>query len=404
MKEKEFDDKIRDLVNSAVEIEAETVRCDEDVWFRIEGALIRGKRMMIFKAVSYVAVAASLVIGTFLIVPNEGDSSTIMLAEAETSKELVEESRGVSIEEEVIVQNIYSKVNVQDIQEGAKTHQKEGLYVKVEPSIQQSAPQSSVEDIQKESSAKEVQKETSKRRDTKKEYRTMSAQIGDIGESSYFAMTEEVKKSKRSIILSLSSNTTAGSSLSGNISSFPQLSPGSGSGSNYGIEPISTINNSLPISVGVQLQVGLGERFGVGIGANYTFLHSKYKATIDGSDQAIVDQSLHYIGLPLNVYYSILQNNSMKFYVSGGGMVEKGLQVNYKILDLNENSTHRNESITGLQWSVNVGLGFEYKIVNFVGIYIDPSLSYFFDGDQPYSTRSDQPLQFRVELGFRFHL
>ena len=57
-----------------------------------------------------------------------------------------------------------------------------------------------------------------------------------------------------------------------------------------------------------------------------------------------------------------------------------------------------------VQWSANVGIGLEYRIWDFMGIYVDPRLTYFFDCDQPYSVRTEQPLQFNLELGFRFHI
>lgn len=409
MIEKDFDDKIRVLVDLSVE---EIV--DSGVWSRIEGGLIRRKRMLILKRVGYVALAASLVIGTFLIVPSEGDGPIVVLAEAERPKEVVEEA---------IVQKVDNEI---DVHKGSSTPKGKELYVKkessahkfsktsvkqqytqefVQESTQESPPKSAQESTVKEvKEVKEVPKVTSKQKAPKKEYKTISAQIEDVEESSYLAMTEDVKRPKREVVFGLLSNMAAGGSLSEKGSSFPQFSSGRGSSANYGIVPISEIKNSLPVTIGLQLRVELGERFGVGIGANYTFLHSEYEAIIDRRDEGIVNQTLHYIGVPISLYYNILQTNSMKFYVNGGGMMEKGLQLNYQILDLDANTTHRKESVSGLQWSVNVGLGFEYKLINLLGIYIDPSLSYFFKADQPYSVRTNQPFQFKVEVGLRFHL
>ncbi len=53
---------------------------------------------------------------------------------------------------------------------------------------------------------------------------------------------------------------------------------------------------------------------------------------------------------------------------------------------------------------MNGGLGAEFQVNRGAGIYFDPSIAYYFDNNQPLSIRSSQPLQFKFELGFRFHL
>lgn len=147
-----------------------------------------------------------------------------------------------------------------------------------------------------------------------------------------------------------------------------------------------------------------GKGLSIGVGVNYTLLHSEYQALIDNSMQGMVDQNLHYLGVPLTLYWNIINTEKLNFYVDGGGMIEKGLQSKCSIKDLNDKVSYRTEKISGVQWSANLGLGFEYRFIDFLGIYLDPTITYFFDTDQPFSVRTSQPLQFKMELGFRFHL
>jgi hypothetical protein len=62
------------------------------------------------------------------------------------------------------------------------------------------------------------------------------------------------------------------------------------------------------------------------------------------------------------------------------------------------------EKADGVQMSAAIGLGAEFGLTQYLGLYIDPSLRYYFDCDQPKSIRTAQPLMFSVEAGLRFRL
>jgi hypothetical protein len=57
-----------------------------------------------------------------------------------------------------------------------------------------------------------------------------------------------------------------------------------------------------------------------------------------------------------------------------------------------------------MQLSANIGMGAEFMVGKHLGIYIDPSLRYYFDNDQPKSIRTAQPLMFGFEMGLRARL
>ena len=78
--------------------------------------------------------------------------------------------------------------------------------------------------------------------------------------------------------------------------------------------------------------------------------------------------------------------------------------MSYEMTDLSSVTYQKDGKASGLQWSANVGIGLEYRFLDFMGVYVDPRLTYFFDCGQPYSVRSEQPLQFNLQMGFRFHI
>ena len=57
-----------------------------------------------------------------------------------------------------------------------------------------------------------------------------------------------------------------------------------------------------------------------------------------------------------------------------------------------------------MQLSANAGFGVEFMLGDHLGLYIDPSLRYYFDNGQPKSIRTVQPLMLGFEMGFRARL
>jgi hypothetical protein len=57
-----------------------------------------------------------------------------------------------------------------------------------------------------------------------------------------------------------------------------------------------------------------------------------------------------------------------------------------------------------MQLSADLGMGVEFMLGRHLGIYLDPSIRYFFDNNQPKSIRTAQPLMFGFEMGLRAKL
>ena len=168
---------------------------------------------------------------------------------------------------------------------------------------------------------------------------------------------------------------------------------------------------SIPVSVGFGVRIPLVNRWSVGTGLNYSIMERTftgiYTEFADGVKTRVINSdirhSLQYIGIPLNVYFDVLDNRNIDFYAFVGGTVERAVLNRYKILNFSDRIKY-SASVSGVQLSAAIGFGVEFKIARYLGLYIDPSLRYYFDCKQPMSIRTQQPLMMSFEIGLRTSL
>lgn len=212
------------------------------------------------------------------------------------------------------------------------------------------------------------------------------------------------KGSRRGYSLGLYSNVASSNRGPGEAQYLGIMAAGGTIGSTaQTIDKISQAQYSLPLNLGIQAQINISKLLGIGIGVNYTMLSSKYEALIDKSYYNI-KQQLHYIGVPVNLYFNIVNRPNLYIYANVGGAVEKGVRASYTFVDYNGVESKANTGIDGFQFSLNGGIGMEYKFIPSLGIYLEPNVVYFFNSDVPASIRTDQPAQVKAEIGFRFHI
>ncbi|MFA5301442.1 MAG: hypothetical protein WC395_02010 [Bacteroidales bacterium] len=159
---------------------------------------------------------------------------------------------------------------------------------------------------------------------------------------------------------------------------------------------------STPISAGINVQKEFNKWLSVGASLTYTLLRGEYQVhTADKS--YIVNQNTHYIGIPVSVYFRAVNTPRLTVYAVGGGALDKAVADEY-ICQLNDVATRQYVPVQGFQLSVYGGLGIEYKWSEWMGIYIEPTVSHYFENNQPKSIRTIQPTQFKMELGIRFRI
>ena len=165
-----------------------------------------------------------------------------------------------------------------------------------------------------------------------------------------------------------------------------------------------------PVSVGIGLRFALNRHWAIGTGVIYNYLGRRYNGTyeyagaLDSESIKGIWNSQHYIGIPLNVYYSFAGTEKLNFYIMAGGTVEKCVGETHRFAYYGHNMVFRN-SVAGVQFSSGIGLGMQYDFSDMVGFYIEPSFRYFFrESHQSRSIRTMQPFEISCELGFRFNL
>ena len=168
-------------------------------------------------------------------------------------------------------------------------------------------------------------------------------------------------------------------------------------------------NYSIPLSFGVGTKISFNSRWSLGVGVNYTLLSRKFfgdytkveSGKIVESVKSDIRNTQHYVGIPVNAYYNIVENKFVNFYAYAGGTVEKCVSDEYRVLS---KDIHHKESVKGAQASANLGIGVEFMLGNHLGIYVDPSARYYFNCNQPKSIRTAQPLMLGFEMGLRVRL
>jgi hypothetical protein len=161
-------------------------------------------------------------------------------------------------------------------------------------------------------------------------------------------------------------------------------------------DPVET-SHHIPLSFGVTLRFYFTDHWAIESGLVYTYLSSEYKY----SNAYRLKQHLHYLGLPVNAVYQFAGNRRFSVYLSGGGMLEKGVSAHYTLV-APASQTNSREGIAGLQWSLNAQLGGSYHLSKRFSLYLEPGVRYFFpDTRQPESVRTEQPFNFTLGFGIR---
>lgn len=225
----------------------------------------------------------------------------------------------------------------------------------------------------------------------------------------YFEEPEPARKPKASLVLS---GITGTNSLQNGAHMGLQKRPAAITGpAETGVTETSTNTTyGIPVSAGVGVKFDINDRWAVGVGMNYSYLTRKFygkytKADENGmeisSTASDIKNSQHFVGIPVNAYCNLISNKHISLYAYAGGAVEKCISDKYDILSTNIVHT---EKPKGVQLSANLGIGAEFKLGQHLGLYVDPSLRYYFDNGQPKSIRTAQPLMLGFEMGLRVNL
>lgn len=168
-------------------------------------------------------------------------------------------------------------------------------------------------------------------------------------------------------------------------------------------------SHKIPVKVGLTARYNITGRLGVETGLTYSILSSAVKIgnSETGKNWSTGSQTLHYLGIPLNISLNILNSRYVNIYVTGGGMMEKSISGNIKTDEYVDGKFDRtlttNISPKGLQWSVNAAAGVQANILPQLGFFVEPGVSHHFkNGSRVRSIYTDKPTDFSLGFGLRY--
>ena len=400
-----FDDRHMDeLMKSVLDSGQEEVPAR--VWDGISEGLDRIERrrkvVLWVRRAGVTAAAAAIALGVFLnmdqdqtFVPEATDSQMIAVAEPETSIPAVEEAEVATAPFRNIT--AYIKPEVKSEAAIAQT-------VESEPIIE---PAEESEPVAESASTAESQPNIISQQTEQKAGPVEKIETSDSWEENEIEFKE--RRIRTSLVVSGVAGTNNPQSKEG---LNPMKSPALGKQyTKTTIEQTSTETlYGIPLSFGAGVRLHFAERWSLGMGLNYTLLTSKFNGkyikVTDGVEEAPVAGNIrnvqHYVGIPINAYYDIVSKDFINLYAYAGGAVEKCIMNRYQVQATSV--INHSEAVNGVQLSANAGIGVEFRLGKHVGLYIDPSLRYYFNNGQPKSIRSSQPLMLGFEAGLRFNL
>ena len=160
-----------------------------------------------------------------------------------------------------------------------------------------------------------------------------------------------------------------------------------------------------PVTFSVLAKWQFTETLGLESGLSWTMLSSRF-TTSSATSQIADQQTLQYIGIPLNMTFSFLDTRLFTIYATMGGMVEKCVDGRVKhseyVSDKLLLSYVDKVSVTPLQWSVSGGAGIQANFSDNLAFFAEPGLSYHFRNESQVGTiYREHPLDFRFSFGFR---
>lgn len=174
-------------------------------------------------------------------------------------------------------------------------------------------------------------------------------------------------------------------------------------------EVTTEYSHKMPVKIGASIRYDFNKFLGIESGLTYSFLSSDLKTGKEGavSGWSKGVQSMHYLGIPLNLSFNIFSSRYFNAYVTAGGLMEKCVRGSLKADEYLDGKYHGSSSTTlkqkGLQWSVNGAAGIQVNILPQLGLYMEPGVSHHFSNNSKVRTiYSDKPTDFSLSFGLRY--
>ncbi len=179
------------------------------------------------------------------------------------------------------------------------------------------------------------------------------------------------------------------------------------------VNPESETKHNQPISVGVLTSFDLTPKLQLETGLVYTFLSSETTNKAEGFINTEKVQ-FHYLGVPINLNYTLLSVNKLNLFATAGAMIEKDIDGKIKYNEAKNivsemNTGYANETSSKInqrnpQFSLNAGVGIKYPIYNKTNLFGKIGGRYNINANNEYKTYySDEKFGLDIQLGIKFN-
>ena len=162
-------------------------------------------------------------------------------------------------------------------------------------------------------------------------------------------------------------------------------------------------SHSHPWKFGIRMSYALNNSWTLSSGVSYSYLRSSFDYS-EGKASGTGKQNLHYLGIPLSASYCFLKAGNLRLYATAGGEIEKLIGGKRTLSGSNIPKDLESETVkeSALQWSVNGGLGAEYRLSPTLGFYLEPGVSHYFNNNSDIENYyKEHPTAFSLNIGMR---
>ena len=163
-------------------------------------------------------------------------------------------------------------------------------------------------------------------------------------------------------------------------------------------------HHSRPKTFGLSINKQLSPKWTFGTGITYTRLKSEFESEYNKA-RLVKTQKIDYVGIPLKLTYQVWSKGRFNAYMTGGMAFEmpvhSSLEKKY-IITADSSYTLKRDIKPRYQWSVNLGVGVQYKLFKPFSLYLEPNMFYYFGNGSGLETyRTEHPFIITVPFGLR---
>lgn len=182
------------------------------------------------------------------------------------------------------------------------------------------------------------------------------------------------------------------------------------------------LDHQIPLSLGLLVSKNITSRLSLETGLYY--IHTSSKITSKSMYGLYEEQTINYLGVPLNLNYKLLSLDKVDLYLSAGALIQKDIEGSYmSSLNKPEARTNLVEGVvddisfkepyylkTNIsqskpQVSLHTNLGISYPLYRGLQIYGTVGGAYYLDAGNKYRTiYSDKKFQLDLNIGLRIGL